>query len=185
MDAPVRILHPSVLPCLSGSGRAAAGRHVAIGRLQSGTDTPQCQCPCSGDQTAPGHGSTVTPLVVTEQFREFLPAISRDGRWLAYTSEETGRREVFVRPFPDVGGGKWQISTDGGEQPVWAHNGRELFFLKPVTSEVAVAEFSTTAESFQRGRVTVLFRGAEAYLDPTPYRRSYVTCPQERYHILC
>ncbi|MFQ5859694.1 MAG: WD40 repeat domain-containing protein, partial [Anaerolineae bacterium] len=52
---------------------------------------------------------------------------SADGKWLAYASDESGRREVYVRPFPNVADGRWQISTDGGRSPLWAHSGRELF----------------------------------------------------------
>jgi hypothetical protein len=53
---------------------------------------------------------------------------SPDSRWIAYQSEESGRYEVYVQPFPGPGG-KWQISTDGGTTPVWAQNGRELFYM--------------------------------------------------------
>jgi serine/threonine-protein kinase len=56
-------------------------------------------------------------------------ALSPDSRWLAYVSNEQGANEVFVRPFPDVNGGKWQVSSGGGSAPVWAHNGRELFYV--------------------------------------------------------
>ncbi len=63
-------------------------------------------------------------------FGEGNARFSPDGRWLAYQSNETGRVEVFVRPFPDTGG-KVQISTDGGVQPVWAPNGRELYYRVP------------------------------------------------------
>jgi Tol biopolymer transport system component len=75
----------------------------------------------------PGVDSVPT-AIVPEQAREIEPAISPDGRWIAYVSDETGRLEVFVRPFPDVTSGKWQISTTGGRNPRWAHSGRELFF---------------------------------------------------------
>ncbi len=61
------------------------------------------------------------------QFTEWGPAFSPDGHWIAYTSDESGRYEVYVRPFPDTGG-KWQISTEGGEEPVWAHDGKEIFY---------------------------------------------------------
>jgi Tol biopolymer transport system component len=56
-------------------------------------------------------------------------ALSPDSRWLAYVSNEQGANEVFVRPFPDVNGGKWQVSIGGGSAPLWAHNGRELFYV--------------------------------------------------------
>jgi hypothetical protein len=73
-----------------------------------------------------------------------------------------------VRPFPDVDAGKWQISTGGGIQPVWAHNGRELFFANPETREFKVAEFTTTSTTFQRARVTMLFVVPEDVIfDPT------------------
>ncbi len=106
----------------------------------------------------PGGDGVAEPLVVSEQFHELYPAVSRDGRWLAYVSNETGRDEVFVRPFPNVNTGKWQISNAGGLEPVWAHNGRELFFRNRATTEIAVATFSTTEKSFDLGSVTPLFR---------------------------
>ena len=56
------------------------------------------------------------------------PSISQDGNWIAYSSNETGRIEIFVRPFPDIGKGKWQVSRDGGNQALWNSEGQELFF---------------------------------------------------------
>jgi Tol biopolymer transport system component len=63
---------------------------------------------------------------VTE-FNEWLGAISPDGHWLAYQSDESGKYEIYVRPFPS-GGGKWQLSTGGGQGPFWKPDGRELYF---------------------------------------------------------
>lgn len=71
-------------------------------------------------------GSAPRPLLATP-FREDFPRFSPDGRWLAYVSDESGRDEVYVRPFPGLGG-KWQVSTEGGTEPLWARNGRELFY---------------------------------------------------------
>jgi len=71
-------------------------------------------------------GSAPRPLLATP-FREDFPRFSPDGRWLAYVSDESGRDEVYVRPFPGPGG-KWQVSTEGGTEPLWARNGRELFY---------------------------------------------------------
>ena len=62
-------------------------------------------------------------------FNELNADISPDGRWLAYESDESGQREVWVRPFPDVDGGRWQVSTGGASRPLWAKNGEELFYL--------------------------------------------------------
>ena len=68
------------------------------------------------------------PLIqttVNERNAELAP----DGRWLAYESDESGRTEVYVRPFPQVEGGRWQVSTGGGRTPLWSRDGRELFYL--------------------------------------------------------
>ena len=55
--------------------------------------------------------------------------VSPDGRWLAYQSDESGQSEIYVRPFPNVNSGRWQVSTSGGRTPAWARSGRELFYL--------------------------------------------------------
>jgi hypothetical protein len=69
------------------------------------------------------------PLVASPDFAEAAPAVSPDGGWLAYSSNETGRDEVFVRPFPNTDSMRVRVSTDGGIAPVWAKSGRELFFV--------------------------------------------------------
>jgi len=69
----------------------------------------------------------IRPLIHTG-FQEFSPVVSPDGRWLAYDSNESGRAEVYVRPFPAVDQGRWQVSVDGGIEPQWSPDGRELFF---------------------------------------------------------
>ena len=70
----------------------------------------------------------VTPLLQTKS-DERNGVVSPDGRWLAYESNSSGPYEIFVRPFPNVSGGQWQVSTTGGTRPVWARNGKELFYL--------------------------------------------------------
>jgi serine/threonine-protein kinase len=67
--------------------------------------------------------------VVATEYDEGGSALSPDSHWLAYVSNEQGKNEVFVRPFPDVNGGRWQISSGGGTPPIWAHNGHELFYV--------------------------------------------------------
>jgi Tol biopolymer transport system component len=70
----------------------------------------------------------VQPLVQTP-YTEQNGVISPDGRWMAYDSNESGSFQVYVRPFPDVASGHWQVSMDGGAQPVWSRDSRELFYL--------------------------------------------------------
>jgi eukaryotic-like serine/threonine-protein kinase len=83
----------------------------------------------SGDILAANLGvdSTARRMVATG-YDEGGSALSPDSRWLAYVSNEQGENEVFIRPFPDVNSGRWQVSSGGGSAPVWAHNGRELFY---------------------------------------------------------
>ena len=71
--------------------------------------------------------STLTPLV-TGPATEIEPTVSPDGRWLAYASNESGQPEVYVRPFPDAGSARWQVSVAGGRDPMWSHSGKELFY---------------------------------------------------------
>jgi serine/threonine-protein kinase len=68
-------------------------------------------------------------LFLQTEAREGAAEFSADGRWVAYDSEESGRREVYVRPFP-AGVGKWQISTDGGAYPVWSADGTRLYYTE-------------------------------------------------------
>lgn len=75
----------------------------------------------------PGLDTAMTPLLESTT-TESAPAISPDGRWLAYTSTESGRNEVYIRPFPNVSAGKWQVSLDGGLLPKWAHRGGEVYY---------------------------------------------------------
>jgi len=69
----------------------------------------------------------VIPLLHSPS-NESNAVVSPDEQWLAYQSDSSGRYEVYVRPFPDVETGQWQVSTDGGGQPVWSRSGRELFY---------------------------------------------------------
>jgi Tol biopolymer transport system component len=72
--------------------------------------------------------------IVQTRFREGMPDLSPDGRWLAYVSNETGRFEVYVQAFPG-GAGKRLISLEGGTEPLWSRNGRKLLFLGDRSSD--------------------------------------------------
>jgi serine/threonine-protein kinase len=105
---------------------------------------------------APNGKPEPQPLVVNE-FRNHRPAVSPDGRWIAYTSNETGREEIYVRPFPAVGSGRWRISTDGAISPVWSPDGRELLYSSPLDDAIfhVSIEAGTT---FKAGIPKMLFR---------------------------
>ena len=101
---------------------------------------------------------TVRPLLQGE-FIERNAALSPDGRWIAYQSDESGQDEIYVRPFPDVDAGRWEVSSNGGIAPVWNPAGPELFFL---ASDGLMALAFETEPTFTPGTVTALF-------DLTPY----------------
>jgi serine/threonine-protein kinase len=86
---------------------------------------------------------------------ESAPAVSPDSRWIAYVSDETGRYEVWVRPFPDVTAGRWQVSPAGGIEPVWSPDGGELYFRAPNGRLVSAS--IVTMPSFRVTGTRVLF----------------------------
>jgi Tol biopolymer transport system component len=95
------------------------GRFIAYVTIDPKTNADIWKLPVSGDRKP-------TPLVQT-QFDEGHARISPDGRWMAYASNESGRQDVYVTRFPEAGG-KWPVSTNGGNFPVWRRDGRELFY---------------------------------------------------------
>ena len=88
-------------------------------------------------------------------YEETAPKFSPDGEWLAYSSDETGRREIYVQPYPGPGG-KWQISSDGGQEPVWNPRGGELFYR---SGNKIMAVDIDTKSAFLPGRPRMLFEG--------------------------
>ncbi len=123
--------------------------------------------------------SALTPLLDSPDYSQIAPALSPDGRWLAYTSDESGRNEVYVRPFPNVDNGRWQVSRDGGNEPVWAHSGRELFFR----SNRAGRRGSIVAVPILPGQAFVMGDQKELFPDRfrrDPYHAQYVVTPNDR-----
>ena len=96
------------------------------------------------------------PFVETA-FDEQQPRFSPDGEWIAYTSDETGRMEIYVEPYPGPGG-RWQVSTDGGREASWNRDGTELFYLTPTGERMMVAEIQRTPK-LQPQKARVLFEG--------------------------
>ena len=100
-------------------------------------------------------GDTTPVTLVASPATEFFPSLSPDGRWLAYASNESGTPEIYVRPFPETGTARWQVSTTGGGQPLWSRAGRELFYING-KGEMMSAEVRTGA-TFAVGEQRVLF----------------------------
>jgi serine/threonine protein kinase/Tol biopolymer transport system component len=93
------------------------------------------------------------PILQT-QYQELYPQLSSDGKWLAYQSNESGRDEIYIRPFPE-GPGKWQISTDGGIAPRWRRDGKELYFVLP--PNIMSVDIHVEGSSIKAGVPRVLF----------------------------
>jgi eukaryotic-like serine/threonine-protein kinase len=106
----------------------------------------------------------------------FGATLSPDGRWLAYVSEESGSREVYVRPFPSVDSSRFVISSGGGTAPVWAHSGAELFFRDPRGSMMVAPV--RTGTTFWHGEPGRLF--ANPTMVQEPYHRAYDVSQDDR-----
>jgi eukaryotic-like serine/threonine-protein kinase len=104
------------------------------------------------------------PLLRTP-LNESAPSFSPDGHWLAYNSDESGRYEVYVQPYPGPGG-RYEISTEGGTEPVWNRNGHELFYRN---GDKMMGVEVTTQPSFSAGNPKMLFEG--------PYLLTPLTAP--------
>jgi eukaryotic-like serine/threonine-protein kinase len=122
--------------------------------------------------TSSGDGSNAKPFLATP-FREMGGRLSPDGRWIAYTSNETGRDEVYVQSFP-VPGNKTVISSNGGRDPVWGANGRELFYWRP--PELIAVSLTVASPLGVASRRTLFSKtytqGAHANYDVSPDGRS-------------
>jgi hypothetical protein len=100
---------------------------------------------------------------------------SPDGRWIAYVSNDSGKEEVYVVPFPGPGG-EWQISTAGGRAPIWTRGGREIVYQAPGDEIMAVEV--RAAPTFQAGIPKALFK---THLRPPPGAQFDVTPDGERF----
>jgi Tol biopolymer transport system component len=119
-----------------------------------------------------------SPFLQT-RFTESSGTLSPDGRWLAYVSNESGGYQVYVQPFPSPGR-KWQVSTDGGTQPVWARNRRELFYRN---GRKMMAVDITTGPAFAEGNPKVLFE-ADYELGATVFAGQYYDVTPDGQHFI-
>jgi serine/threonine-protein kinase len=94
--------------------------------------------------------------LLNQKYVESQPKISPGGKWMAYASDESGQSEIYVRPFPEVNKGKWQVSTSGGDTPLWSPDGRDLFYRN---GDSAMAVSVETEPAFKAAKPETLFKG--------------------------
>jgi len=128
----------------------------------------------------PGTDSVPVPLIASPKFEERAATLSPDGRFIAYQSDESGRDEIYVRPFPKTDDGRWQVSTVGGEEPLWSHGGREIFF-RSQSGEMMTVPVATTP-SFSPGSPRALF--ATTGFAKTPGNRAYDVTPDDQRFVM-
>ena len=122
------------------------GSVLAFEQLSSATGWDLMLLPMAGDE-ASGWKPGKPTVFLNSPFNETEAMFSPDGRWLAYVSNESGRNEIYVRPFPGPGG-KWQVSADGGVTPTWSRAKPELLY-GTLSGQIMVAAHTTEGESFR------------------------------------
>jgi serine/threonine-protein kinase len=123
-----------------------------------------------------------TDLLIHTKHREKNPEISPNGRWIAYESDESGANQVHVRPFPNVDSGHWPVSTGSvGSRPLWAPNGRELFYVDDAANRLMVVPVQTDGETFKPGTPLKLF---DYRLDTNPSRTFDISPDGQRFLII-
>jgi serine/threonine-protein kinase len=155
-----------------------SGKFLAFGEQFPRTGFDLMILPVGGDE-ASGWKPGQPTVFLNSPFREREPMFSPDGRWLAYMSNESGRDEIYVRPFPGPGG-KWQVSTAGGLYPTWSRTRRELFYAAP-DNRIMVATYTVAGDAFQSAKPSVW---SETRFAPGPRGRSFDLHPDgERFAI--
>jgi Tol biopolymer transport system component len=130
-----------------GCDLSSDGKYILFETTGEKTGGDVWVLPLEGDKKA-------YPLLQSE-FNEFHAHFSPDGRWFAYSSAESGKPEVYIQSFPPAGG-KWQVSTNGGAQPQWRRDGKELFYV--ATDRKLMAVDIKLGTSFEMGTPAALFQ---------------------------
>jgi len=137
------------------------GRFIAFVERRPETLSDVMILPIDGDEASGWKPGTPT-VFLNSRFSEYEPMFSPDGGWLAYVSNESGRDEVYVRPFPGPGG-KVQISTGGGSNPTWSRARHELFYGTP-DQRIMVASYALEGDSFRADKPRL---GSSVRFSPT------------------
>jgi eukaryotic-like serine/threonine-protein kinase len=133
------------------------GRSLVVYELVPSSFSDLTLLPIGSLSEKPPTGKLETQPLVYTAAAENAGEISPDGHFVAYHSNESGQPQVYVRPFPDVDKGRWQISTTGGTRPAWGPDRRELFYMNPDGAMMAVPV--QTTPTFSAGNPTKLFEG--------------------------
>jgi Tol biopolymer transport system component len=143
------------------------GRYIVEGVLEPKTKYDVWILPLTPQA---GNGERKAFPYLHTEFNEKNARFSPDGRLLAYSSDETGRDEIYVQTFPEHGG-KWQVSTNGGTLPVWSHDGKQLYFIggDGRMTEVAVRTNNTQGPQFEAGLPVSLFEARLGILGDTRF----------------
>jgi serine/threonine-protein kinase len=116
------------------------------------------------DDGAPlaGTGTPRISALLDTEADERNASIAPDGRWVAYESNKSGQFQIYVKPFPNIGDAEYQISREGGRTPLWAPDGREVFFVNGSALMVAAVQLTPT---FRAGNPSMLFEATSLVLD--------------------
>jgi serine/threonine-protein kinase len=133
------------------------GRSLVVYELVPSSFSDLTLLPIGSLSEKPPTGKLDTQPLVYTAAAENAGEISPDGHFVAYHSNESGQPQVYVRPFPEVNKGRWQISTEGGTRPAWGPDRRELFYMNPDGAMMAVPV--QTTPTFSAGNPTKLFEG--------------------------
>jgi eukaryotic-like serine/threonine-protein kinase len=125
-------------PLLRTAGDVIAQAWSPDGRFVLYTEVDPTRKPGGSLWVLPMHGERTPYPLLHSTADDGYPRFSPDGKWIAYRSNDTGRSEIYVVPFPGSGG-KWQVSVGGGDWPVWSADGKELFYLSPDQRLMSVA----------------------------------------------
>jgi WD40 repeat protein len=144
------------------------GRFILYVSSSEGTGNDIWVLPLTGDRKP-------YPFLRTTA-QENWAAFSPNGKWVAYSSTESGQAEVYVTPFPKSSA-KWLVSRRGGFQARWRHDGKELFFMAP-DSKLMAAEVNSEGRDFEVGGITALF---ETHFPYAPYHAFDVSTDGQRF----
>jgi len=134
---------------LATSDVSADGRYLLFQHYKPGSTTSQ-------DVWIYSFADRKAAPFVQSKFVDFTPTFSPDGRWIAYSSDESGRREVYIQPFPATGA-KWQISVDGGLLPKWRADGKEIFYVTGDNGKMMSAAVEASGGTFSAAIPQALF----------------------------